>query len=391
MELSFTEEQENFRQSIINFCKTEMPPVPDSPAGMPSFIGKISERIAKRGWFGLCIPEEYGGIGGDAIDRVIYYEEMVYNGAPEAICVHGMSFSELGKICMDYGSEEQKKRWLPLIARGEVIGQTYTEPEAGTDMTRIQTRAVRQGDYYIVNGPKMFSSAIQELKYSLLMARTDTGVPAERGISLFIMDNTSPGINITPLITMSDMRTNQVFLDNVKIPYDNLVGEENRGFDYYIKEKPFYLNKSPGAEIGSLRRVFDDLVQYTKETKRGSTLLSRNPVIRQKLAEIATDIQAARLLTYRMAWMETQGLDISFIARVVRVTTVETLLKLDDIAMEVLGLVGLLSPNPKYARLGGMTEWRYRFDAMQWFNRSGISYAKTVIATQGLGLPEVYS
>lgn len=389
MEFSFTKDQDNFKQSLINFCKTEIPPVPTNPADMPSFLADITKKISARGWFGLCIPEKYGGIGGDAVDRVIYYEEMIYHGAPEPICVHGMSFSELGKICMNYGTEEQKKKWLPLIAKGEVIGQTYTEPEAGSDMTRTQTRAVRQGDYYIVNGPKMFSSAIQELNYSLLMARTDTEAPPEKGISLFVMDNRSPGINISPLITMGDMRTNQVFLDNVKIPCENLVGEENRGFDYYIKEKPFYLNKSPGSEIGTLRLIFDNLVQYIKETKRGSTLLSRNAVVRQKLAELATDIQSARLLTYRMAWMETQGIDLSFIAHVVRVTTVETLLKFNNIALQILGLAGLLSPNSKHAPLGGTMEWRYRLDAMQWFNRSGISYAKTVIATHGLGLPEL--
>jgi alkylation response protein AidB-like acyl-CoA dehydrogenase len=391
MDFDFTEEQENFRKSIIDFCKTEIPPVPTNPADLPSFLRGVTEKISGKGWFGLCIPEEYGGIGGNAIDRVIYYEELIYNGAPEALCVHGMSFSELGKMCLDYGSEEQKKRWLPLIARGEVIGQTYTEPEAGADMTRIQTRAVRQGDHYIINGQKMFSSAIQELHYSLLMARTDTNAPAEKGISLFVMDNTSPGINISPLMTMGDLRTNQVFLDNVQIPCENLVGEENKGYDYYIKERPFYFNKSPGSEAGALRRMFNNFIQYMKQNKKGEALLNQHTVVRQKLARMAIDIQATRLLTYRMAWMETQGIDISLIASIVRVLTVETLLKFDTTAIQLLGLSGLLSPGSEYAPLGGSMEGRYRMDAMQWFNRSGPSYAKTLIATQGLGLPELNS
>jgi 3-oxocholest-4-en-26-oyl-CoA dehydrogenase alpha subunit len=391
MDFEFTEEQENFRKSIIDFCKTGMPPTPASPADMPSYIRDVTGKISEKGWFGLCIPEEYGGTGGNPIDRVIYYEEMMYNGAPEALCVHGMSFSELGKMCLNYGSEELKRTWLPLIAAGEVIGQTYTEPEAGTDMTRIQTRAARQGDHYIVNGQKMFSSAIQELHYSLLMARTDSDAPPEKGISFFVLDNTSPGINISPIMTMGGLRTNQVFLDNVQIPCENLVGEENRGYDYYINEKPFYLNKSPGSEVGVLRRSFDNLVQYVKQNNVEEILPDRNSVVRQKLAEMSTNIEAARLLTYRMAWMETQGIDISLIASIVRVLTVETLLNFDNAAMQLFGLSSLLSPGSEYAPLGGILEERYRMDAMQWFNRSGISYARTCIATQGLGFSKLYS
>jgi 3-oxocholest-4-en-26-oyl-CoA dehydrogenase alpha subunit len=391
MDFEFTEEQENFRKSIIDFCKTGMPPTPASPADMPSYIRDVTGKISQKGWFGLCIPKEYGGTGGNPIDRVIYYEEMMYNGAPEALCVHGMSFSELGKMCLNYGSEELKRTWLPLIAAGEVIGQTYTEPEAGTDMTRIQTRAARQGDHYIVNGQKMFSSAIQELHYSLLMARTDSDAPPEKGISFFVLDNTSPGINISPIMTMGGLRTNQVFLDNVQIPCENLVGEENRGYDYYINEKPFYLNKSPGSEVGVLRRSFDNLVQYVKQNNVEEILPDRNSVVRQKLAEMSTNIEAARLLTYRMAWMETQGIDISLIASIVRVLTVETLLNFDNAAMQLFGLSSLLSPGSEYAPLGGILEERYRMDAMQWFNRSGISYARTCIATQGLGFSKLYS
>ncbi|MEJ2739195.1 MAG: acyl-CoA dehydrogenase family protein [Dehalococcoidia bacterium] len=223
------------------------------------------------------------------------------------------------------------------------------------------------------------------------MARTDPDAPPEKGISFFVMDNTSPGIHISPIMTMGGLRTNQVFLDNVQIPCKHLVGEENRGYEYYINEKPFYLNKSPGSEVGVLRRTFDNLVQYIKQNSKEEVLPNRNTVVRQKLAKMATDIQAARLLTYRMAWMETQEIDISLIASIVRVLTVETLLNFDNTAMQLLELSGLLSPGSEYAPLGGIMEERYRMDAMQWFNRSGISYAKTTIATQGLGLPEPYS
>ena len=192
-------------------------------------------------------------------------------------------------------------------------------------------------------------------------------------------------------MTMGGLRTNQVFLDNVQIPCENLVGEKNRGYAYYINEKPFYLNKSPGSEVGVLRRSFDNLVQYVKQNNVEEILPDRNSVVRQKLAEMSTNIEAARLLTYRMAWMEMQGMDISLIASIVRVLTVETLLNFDNTAMQFFGLSTLLSPGSEYAPLGGILEERYRMDAMQWFNRSGISYARTCIATQGLGFSKLYS
>jgi len=384
MQFRFTEEQEEFRQEIINFCKKEMPGEPTSPASSPSFIRKVAEK----GWFGLSIPKEYGGQERDAIYRVIFNEEMAYHQAPIPLGLYGRSFSLFGKICLKYGSEEQKKKWLPRMARGEAIGQCYTEPEAGTDMTRIQTRAVRQGDHYVINGQKMFITTTHVLKHTLLMARTDPDAPPERGISLFIMDNTSSGVNLTPLMGMGGYRTNQLFLDNVKIPCENLIGEENRGFDYYLEDKPFYLHKEQGAEVGMMQRTFEDVVQYTKETKREGCLLSQNPVVRQKLADMAIDIRAMRLLSYRMVWMETQGLDLSHIASVARVFNVEAWLRFNSVAMQLLGLGGQLHRDSKYAPLGGIMEWRYQYDAIQFFTRGSPSYTKNVIAIHGLGLPE---
>ena len=172
MEFRFTEEQEKFRQEISDFCKRELQGETLSPSYSPSFIGKV----AGKGWLGLSIPKEYGGQGRDAIYRVIFNEEMAYNQAPMPLELWGRSFSLFGKICLKHGSEEQKKEYLPRLARGEAIGQCYTEPEAGTDMTRIQTRAVRQGDHYIINGQKMFITTTHLLHYTLLMARITTGL-----------------------------------------------------------------------------------------------------------------------------------------------------------------------------------------------------------------------
>ena len=391
MDLSFTKEQDQFRQEIIDFCETELKDEPTGPADAANLAisPPLIRKVVEKGWAGLCIPREYGGQGRDAIFQVIFNEEMSYRRAPIPLLLWNHSYSLFSRICLKHGTDEQKKEYLPRVARGEGIGQGFTEPEAGTDLSHVQTRAIREGDHYIVNGQKIFSSGIPGHKYGLLMVRTDIDSPPEKGISLLIMDYSSSGINTIPMKTVGGLAPSTTFIDGVKIPCENLIGEENKGFDYYLENRPFYLNKSPGAEVGAMRRNFEDLVQYTAETSREGQLLSKDPVIRQKIAQIATDIQAMRFLTYRMAWMETQGFDLSLIAHIVRVFTVEAGLSFNNLAIQFPGLEGQLAPNSNYAPLGGILELLYRFDALQWFNRGGISYAKTVIATQGLGQPEM--
>ncbi len=163
MDFGFIEEHEKLRQEVSNFCKTER-------GDLTSF----SRKMAEKGWTGLSIPKEYGGQGQDAIYRVIFMEEIAYNRAPIVPYDYGVTISLLGNICLRHGSEEQKKEYLPRIARGEIFcGQGYTEPQAGNDLASIQTRAVRQGDHYIINGQKMWVHDARVYKYTLLMARTD--------------------------------------------------------------------------------------------------------------------------------------------------------------------------------------------------------------------------
>ncbi len=380
MDFSFTEEQERFRQEVIDFCKAER-------GDASSFSGKIAERR----WTGLSIPREYGGQGLGAVYRVIFMEEMAYWRAPITPYDYGVTISLLGNICLKHGSEEQKREWLPQIARGEIFcGQGYSEPQAGNDLSAIQTRAERQGDHYVINGQKMWIHDARTYKYTLLMAQTDPDAPPERGLSMFILDNRLPGVTVVPQLAMSGQLTPEVFLDNVKVPAENMLGEENRGWDYYLENKPFYWNKEQGAESGTMRRILDDLVQYIKEARKDGRLLSRDPMVRQKLAEMATDLRIVRFLMYRMAWMETQGLDIFHISSIARVFHVEAWVRFINTAMQILGLGGQLQLREKYAPLRGVMEVLYRAGALQLMQRAGPSYIKSIIATHELGLPEAW-
>ena len=387
MDFAFTKEQQEFRQEVIDFCKQELG-ARERPA---DFAEAFRRKIAQRGWTGLSIPKEYGGLGLGAIYRVIFMEEMAYWRAPIVPYDYGVTMSLLGKICLRHGSEEQKREYLPRIARGEIFcGQGYSEPQAGNDLSAIQTRAVRQGERYIVNGQKMWVHDARTYQYTLLMVRTDPNAPPEKGISLLILDNSSPGVTVVPQLAMSGQLTPQVFLDNVEVPVRNLLGEENRGWDYYLENKPFYWNKEQGAETGTMRRLFDDLVRYVSQTTRDGRPLKQHPMVRQKLARVATDIRAVRFLMYRMAWMEDQGLDLFNIAAIARVFHVEAWVRSASTAMQILGLAGQLGLGEEHAPLRGITEAWYRQAALQLMQRAGPSYVKSTIATHLLGLPEAW-
>jgi alkylation response protein AidB-like acyl-CoA dehydrogenase len=385
MDFAFNEEQERFRQEVADFCHAELEDRPRTPEPASAFVRKV----AQKGWLGINIPQEYRGLGKNATHRVIFNEEMAYHRAPISLTLYGRSFMLFGKICLKHGSEQMKRKWLPLLASGRtVIGQSYTEPEAGTDLTRIQTRAVREGDHYVVNGQKMFITTTHVLPYELLLAKTVPDAPPEKAFSMFIMENKAPGVSHSPLMGLGGYRTNQVFLDNVKIPAENLVGEENQGYKYYLENKPFYLNKELGAIVGDLRRCLEDTVQYCKSTLRNGHPLASFPKVRQGLASFAASIRAMRNLSYRMAWMEDHGLDLFHIGTVVRIFTVETRRAFNDFAVRLPGRSGLLEPGSEDAPFGGMMAWRYQYDGIENFTRGSPSYTKSYLATHELGMPE---
>jgi len=379
-------EQQKFRQEVIEFCKTEIP----RPLTAES-VALFRSKLAEKGWTGLSVPREYGGMGLGAVYRVIFMEEMAYWRAPVIPYDYGVTFGLLGNICLKYGTEAQKQEYLPRIAKGELFcGQGYSEPESCNDLASIQTRAVRQGDCYIVNGQKMWVHDASTYRYTLLMARTNPDVPNEKGISLFILDNSSPGVTVIPQLAMNRNLTPQVFLDNVRIPAENLLGEENHGWDYYLENKPFYWNKEQGAETGMMRRIFNDFVKYIKTTRRRGLLLSQDALVRQKVAGMATDINIIKAMMYRMAWMEDEGFDLFDLSSRARIYHVEAWVRFISTVTRIMGLTGQLKPGTDYASMGGLMSALYPAAALQLMQRAGPSYIKSIIATHELGMPESF-
>jgi len=389
MEFGFNDEQQKLRDEVRSFLKSE-------PWGevvseiAPGYSPSLYRKLGERGWLGLPYDKKYGGQGKDPIYEAISSEELGYAGAPvSSLYPTNILFGELIANC---GSEELKSRYLPRIIRGEIQGTgVFTEPEAGSDLGQIQMRAVREGDYYILDGQKMFASFIQpEPKHSIpilmvVMAKTDPSAPPGEGLSLFLLENTVPGITCNVLASTAGWTTNQAFFDKVKVPKEDLLGQENQGWDCLMQNKVWYWNKGRARRLGTLQRGFDMVVKYIKERKN----LRQDPLVRQKIASMAIDLRAVRLLTYRVAWMQSEGLDALSIEAILKVIHDEALLRFTNWAMQILGVTGQLQKDSKYAPLKGVLQEAYMQNALRHFYDGGGPCAmRSFIASYNLGLPE---
>jgi hypothetical protein len=353
MDFSFTEEQTRFRQEVVDFCQT-MPQYMRSivdPSIDPFYSPEFYRAAASKGLIGLHWPAKYGGQGRTWIEEAIFNEERAYNGTPFGPLHYG-SVSLLGDFCLAYGTEEQKREYLPRIAKGEMqVARGFTEPDAGHDLASLQTSAVADGEDYIINGQKCYSTGAHLADYIFILARTDPNVPKEEGISLFIVDMNTPGVSVSPIWTVA-LRTNNVFFDSVRVPGRNLIGERSRGFEYIDKDPHFRYEMDLGVYAGDTRRVFHLLIQHLKEAE--DRRLAKDPLVRQKLADMAVDIQVLRWMTYRVAWMRSVGSFPNHEVFMLKLFEGESQQRMYSIASEVLGLRGQLEMGSKHAPAGGL-------------------------------------
>jgi alkylation response protein AidB-like acyl-CoA dehydrogenase len=308
MDFRFTGEQENLRQEVRQFLEGELKNGTFEvrcDAWMGGYSPEFSHKIGERGWIGLCWPEECYGKGKSYIDRMVLTEEIVRYGAPAA--AHWFADRQMGPSMIRHGSDEQKQYFLPRIARGEIVfGIGMSEPEAGCDLASLRTKATEDGDSYIINGQKVWTSGAHHIDYLYLVARTDPDVAKHKGISEFIVDMHLPGIEVRPLIDMTGgHHYNEVFIDNVRVPKSSLVGEINRGW-YQIAQQLDY-ERSGVERLMTNFPLYQDLIEYAKHTGHGSKPVAKQPIVRSKLADLTVEYEVGRLLTYRVAWVLDQG------------------------------------------------------------------------------------
>ncbi len=386
MRFTFTPEQEAFRQEVRAFLREALPPDWDGGIGTDEeegFLGsrEFMKKLAKRGWIAPAWPKEYGGAGMTIWEQAIYNEEMAYHRAP---LTNLAAVGYLGPTLIMYGTEEQQREHLPGITSGEVVWcQGYSEPNAGSDLASLQTRAVIDGDDFVINGQKIWTSQAHYADWMFLLARTDPDAPKHKGISFLLVDMKTPGITIRPLINMANQKGfNEVFFENVRTPRRNLVGELNRG--WYVGTTTLDFERSSLAGSAGNRRTLEELTAFVRETKAG-----RQPVVRHRLADLWIELETSRLLSFRVLAMQERGLVPNYEASIVKTFNSEYTQRLARVGLNLLGLYGQLHPRSPYAKLQGRFERQYLISVGSTIAGGTSEIQRNIIATRGLGLPRV--
>ena len=391
MEFRFTSEEERFRSEIRDFLRRELPAdwVGAGALGEASeesweFLRSFQKKLAERRWLTLGWPEEHGGLAASHMMQVIYKEEMSYFRAPTQL---GVGPDRLGPTIILYGTDEQKRRHLPGIAAGETVWcQGFSEPEAGSDLASLQTTAVADGDYFVVNGQKIWTSLAHRADWCILLARTDREAPKHKGISYLLLDMKTPGVEVRPLVDMLGRNTfNEVFFDSARIPRDCLVGELNRG--WYVAAATLDFERSGIDRVMTGIRTYEALVEYAAQAGADGGRLLDDTRVRQKLAELAIEFQAGRLLAYRVASMQEKGQIPNAEASMSKLYGTELQGRLAEAGMEILGLGGQIEPGSRGASLQGQVEQFYLLASALTVAAGTSEIMRNIIAMRGLGLP----
>ena len=341
MEFGFTKEQEEFRKEISDFISEEKSLSREKKLTTEKFANEMYQKMADKGWLGICIPKEYDGQGRSLFDMAILFEEFSYQGAPELVRTWmEINFGLVIPVILGYGSKDLKKRFLPLVCNGELkFSITSSEPNAGSDIAGIETRAVDKGDHFIVNGTKIWNES-HRCNYTCAYVRTDTGAPREEGLSSLLIDLKSPGISINPIWMHWGLRRDEVVFEDVKVPKENLVGEINRGWDAI--SDGVVAEWSMIANSGLFRRDFDRFIGMLKGMKHQGQPISKIPSVRHKLAELAMEIETARLLYYQSWWKRSEGLPALVEAAMSKVFVMDLWERIYNDLIDMLGQYGQL-------------------------------------------------
>lgn len=329
-------------------------------------------------------PEQYGGRGLTESEQLIRYEEALLAGAPTPF----VTLNTVGPSIISKGTDEQKKRFLPGIAGGELhfsIG--YTEPGAGTDLAALTTSAVKQGDHYLVNGNKVYTSGAEGADYVWLAARTNPDVPKHKGISILVMDTKDPGFSFGPIHTMGGVRTNVTYYTDVKVPADMIIGEENGGWRLITEQ----LNhERVGLAAWGIQgwKIFRAALEWARNTKNadGQRVID-DPLTQRNLAEVYAHLEAMRVMNARMSWqLDQQKMDPVF-PSAIKVYSTEIMLEICRILMDVVGPHALIAAGSEGAVLHGDLEHEYRRATISTFGGGVVEVLRGLVATHGLGMP----
>ncbi len=389
MDFRFTPKQEALKNEIADWCEEVMTPermekIESQGELMNAHDPELYDDMGKKGWLGLQWPKEYGGSGYGHMEMGIFNEVVGYYRVPMA--GYGLTVNIVGNSIITYGSEKLKKEFLPRIASGEILFcQGFSEPNSGSDLASLQTRAVQDGDEYVINGQKIFTTNAHFSDYIFMATRTDPNVPKHKGLSIFLLDMKSPGVNVRPLYTLGGGRVNETFYEDVRVGADYMLGEENRGWYHMTTTLDF--ERSGLSTIGACRRALEDIVEYAKKTKVNGKPLTKDPLVRQKLAQLETELCMSRLLSYRVASMQHRGLIPNHEASMCKAYGGELVQRVAHVGTQIMGLYGQLQMGSKYVPANGRIEAMFRQTVASTIAGGTNEVQRLIIAGRGLGLP----
>ena len=345
----------------------------------------FSRVLADHGWLTFAWPKEYGGEAASHMAQMIFKEEATIRGAPTG----GMGAAMVGPMMMVHGTEEQKRDHLPKIANADVVWcQGFSEPGSGSDLASLQTRATRDGDDFVINGQKIWTSGAHHADYIHVLTRTDPEAPKHRGISYFWVDMKTPGITVRPLVQMHGASGfNETFFEGVRVAARNMFGEENRG--WYVATTLLDFERSGVDRMATTQNAFEPLLAHATQPDsagEGRRIADSN-MHRQKLADTAIELDVSRYLSYRVTWMQSHGLVPNYESSISKVHSTELLQKNAQRGINMLGLAGALKPESAHAPLGGLFCQIYMQTTSRTIGGGTSEIQRNIIATRGLGLP----
>lgn len=379
----------SFQQEIAEWCEARFPggfgPVfkSRSDPGFTQTMRKTQEALGEKGWLCGHWPVEYGGSNWTKLQQAIFNEAMAYRRIPAS----GLAVTTVGPTLMVYGTPEQKEKYIPGTGKGEILwSQGFSEPNAGSDLASLQTRAVADGDDFVINGAKLWGDH-RHADYALLLARTDPTAPKHKGITQFIMPlKGTPGITIQPIrdATNKDHWT-LMTLEDVRLPRGNVIGEVNRG--WYQSTTTLDFERSQVSWVGNGRRTLESLIAYAKRTKHQGTTLMDDPFVRDRLGDLAVQLEMARMFSFRIAYMQDRGTVPNVEASMSKLWATETLQRLQRVGVDLAGATGLLSDGSKVEGVDTFFDHDYWGAAGNTLAGGASEIQRNIIATRGLGLP----
>jgi alkylation response protein AidB-like acyl-CoA dehydrogenase len=375
------------RSELRDYFSTLMDPANtaalESPQTAPETTRRLVRQMGSDGWLGIGWPKEFGGQGRGPIEQLAFYEEVQRAGAPYPL----VTLNTVGPTLMARGTPEQQAAYLPGILAGEIhfaIG--YTEPSSGTDLASLRTRAVRDGDEYVVDGNKVFTTGGELADFIWLACRTDPHAQRHRGISILIVDTKSPGFSWSPINTVGSHLTTATYYDGVRVPIGNVVGEENGGWKL-ITAQLNHERVALGAGSAAASAMFDATVRWAASTPTAEGLVIDQPWVQSELATVHARLEALRLLNHRMAASMEAGDPGPGESSTVKVLTSESAIEIYRTLLGVLGPVGHLAPGSEGALVGGRLERLARHSQINTFGGGVNEIQRELIAVSALGLP----